>query len=98
MTNPATRSCCVLSPRHATGSTSRFARARRGLNAIPDGNVVLHVIAPDAAQARTFTFPYVAKGQRSVQWLVGLTGADWIHGATMPLAWKLEILDNAGTV
>jgi hypothetical protein len=65
---------------------------------VPDGSIVLQVVAPDAAQARTFTFPYTAGGRDSVQLLVGLTGSDWTHGETMPLAWKLEIVDTAGTV
>jgi hypothetical protein len=67
-------------------------------DALPDGKIVLQVIAPDAAAARTFTFPYSAGGQHSVQLLVGLTGSDWTFGETMPLAWKLEIVDTAGQV
>lgn len=65
---------------------------------LADGQIVLHVVAPDAAQPKTFTFPFTAGGERSVQLLIGLTGADWTFGETMPLAWKLEIADTSGNI
>ena len=74
-----------------------FTVRLRGDN-IPDGSVVLQVVPPDAAKARVFTFPYAAGGRDSVQLLVGLTGSDWTFGELMPLAWKLEVVDSAGTV
>jgi hypothetical protein len=65
---------------------------------VPDGKIVLHVIAPDAQTPRLFEFPFIAAGKRSVLCEIGLTGSDWPHGKVLPLAWKLEVCDGAGTV
>lgn len=72
-------------------------RATDGTKAIPDGKIVLNVVAPDAAQPQTYTFPYAVAGARSAQLLVGLTGADWKYGKVMPLAWKIAVVAADGT-
>lgn len=71
-------------------------QAVAGATTVPDGRVVLSVVAPDAAQPKTYEFPFAADGRRSVQLLAGLTGTDWPHGEIMPLAWKIQVLDTAG--
>jgi hypothetical protein len=65
---------------------------------VPDGKIVLQVIPPNAVEPRTLTFPFTTENQRRVLLLVGLTGSDWNQGEAMPLAWKFEIVSNAGTV
>ena len=38
-------------------------------------------------------------GERLDNWLyLGITGEDWAGEAIQPLAWKIELLDSAGTV
>jgi hypothetical protein len=76
--------------------TIRLAAAAS--STVPDGRIVLQVIAPDAETPRTFEFPFASGGKRKLLCEVGLTGTDWPHGKTLPLAWKLEIKDAAGAV
>lgn len=71
-------------------------RATSSAKAVPDGTIVLQVVAPDAAQSRSYTFPYSVGGARSAQLLVGVTGEDWGYGKAMPLAWKIEVLGADG--
>lgn len=63
------------------------------------GKFLVHVIRPDAPDARVFTFPLAgaldAKGETVFQ--LGLTGADWPGGKTaQPVAWKLELQSADG--
>jgi len=67
-----------------------------GATAVPDGRLVLSVVAPNAAKPQSYEFPFASGGRRNLQLLVGLTGTDWPHGKTMPLAWKIELVDPAG--
>lgn len=70
-------------------------RAQKGAE-VPDGTAILCVAAPNEAEPRTFSFPFTANDDRNVQLLIGLTGHDWTWGATMPLAWRIEVLNPAG--
>ncbi len=63
---------------------------------VSDGRIVLHLVAPDAAQPRTFTFPFASDGRRRLRLELGLTGPDWTHGRTLPLAWRLEVFGQGG--
>jgi hypothetical protein len=57
----------------------------------------LEVVTPDATQARQFEFSAPMPAGNEVYQL-GLTGADWGASSVTPMAWKLEIVDTAGTV
>lgn len=76
--------------------TLRLAGEER--NPVPDGRIVLQVVAPDAEKPRRFEFPFQAGGRRSVRLEIGLTGADWPYEEALPLAWQLEVLGSDGTV
>jgi hypothetical protein len=57
---------------------------------IEGANIVLHVVAPDSPDARTFTFPAeVPNGGRLFE--LGLTGADWKGEHVQPVAWAIEL-------
>jgi hypothetical protein len=52
---------------------------------------VLHIITPDAADPKVFTFPVTVPAGATV-FQLGLTGPDWPGEKVHPVAWKLELL------
>lgn len=63
-------------------------------NSLGEAKFALHIIRPDAPDARVFTFPITgAPRSGETVFQLGLTGADWPGGKnTHPVAWKLELL------
>ena len=59
--------------------------------------IVLHVVTPDSATPRTFTFNTTLPGRESVLDL-GLTGADWPDLKINAVAWRFDVLDGAGQI
>ena len=58
----------------------------------------LSVIRPDAAEAKTFSFPVTLPAKETVV-LLGLTGAAWPGGKpASPVAWKLALVAGDGRV
>jgi hypothetical protein len=74
--------------------TLRLADSDRG--AVPGGLVILHVVPPDGTRATEYRFPFAPSDRRQVRLEIGLTGEAWTHGNTLPLAWHLEVRDEAG--
>jgi hypothetical protein len=66
---------------------------------LKDYTLRLHVIAPDTVGPRTFEFPIPGSKKRGIRLELGITGSDWPHDPKLqPLAWKVEVVDAAGTV
>ena len=57
----------------------------------------LLVVTPDSATPREFDFPTTLPGKEMVCQL-GLTGTDWASAKVKPVAWRLEVRDDAGRV
>jgi hypothetical protein len=74
--------------------TVRLADRERG--SLPPGEVHLQVVPPDGVEPVDFRFPFAGTDDRQTRFEIGLTGNDWPHGRTLPLAWKLEFLDAQG--
>jgi hypothetical protein len=65
--------------------------------AIPAGEILLEVIAPDRNEPTTYRLPFAAPGRRSVAFLAGLTGNDWPNPRARPTAWRLTITGPDGS-
>ncbi len=64
---------------------------------IPGAIFVLHVIAPESTDTRTYSFPQdVPAGSRLFQ--IGLTGKDWTKPRVQPVAWELELRSADGSL
>jgi len=63
-----------------------------------DLSVRLSVVAPDAAEPRIYTFAVPPSPTRKLRLELGITGADWPHGSTQPLAWCIEVIDAQGAL
>ncbi|HEY4301733.1 MAG TPA: hypothetical protein VGM73_12730 [Candidatus Didemnitutus sp.] len=57
----------------------------------------VRIISPDSGVARSFTFSPTLPVGRSL-FDLGLTGPDWPGKNTHAVAWRLDIVDNAGNV
>lgn len=57
----------------------------------------LQVVTPASPEAKTYSFP-ATLGTGQTVFELGLTGADWPDAKIRPVAWKLELLANDGTV
>lgn len=57
----------------------------------------LQVITPVSADPKTYSFP-ATLGSGQTVFELGLTGADWPDAKIRPVAWKLELLANDGSV
>lgn len=57
---------------------------------------VLHVVTPEATQPRLFRLNSTLPAGQAVHQL-GLTGTDWPDREVDAMAWKLEIIDDAGS-
>jgi hypothetical protein len=62
------------------------------------GKLRLDVIAPDAEKPVTYEFDFTPANRKSSLVELGVTGPDWPAGKTLPLAWRIEILDGNGDV
>jgi len=58
-------------------------------------HIVLHVVTPDAATPRTFTFTTALPGKEAV-FDLGLTGSDWPDPKVHAVAWRLDVADDTG--
>jgi hypothetical protein len=58
-------------------------------------HIVLHVVTPDNAAPRTFTFDTTLPGKEAV-FDLGVTGTDWPDAKIHAVAWRLDLLDGAG--
>lgn len=76
--------------------TVRLADHERG--SIPAGEIHLQVIPPDGVKPVVYRFPFAGTEDREVRLEIGLTGRDWTHGKTLPLAWKLDFVGPQGQV
>ncbi|MBA4137286.1 MAG: hypothetical protein C0518_08225 [Opitutus sp.] len=56
---------------------------------------VFHVVLPASPRPRTFKFPAQLPAGKTV-FNFGLTGTDWPDPGTSAMAWKLDVLDDAG--
>ncbi len=66
--------------------------------ALPNATFTLDVIRPDAPEPKSFNFPVSLPAKGGVVEL-GLSADDWPGGRDAhPVAWKLTLRDNAGTV
>jgi hypothetical protein len=68
-----------------------LARIANSAAAHPGAKFVLHLITPDAADPKIFTFPATVPAGSTV-FQLGLTGPDWAGEKVHPVAWKLELL------
>ena len=57
----------------------------------------LQVIAPASPETKTYLFPADVPAHSTVV-MLGLTGPDWPHRKTHPVAWKLDLLSSDGKV
>jgi hypothetical protein len=46
----------------------------------------------------TYEFAFTPTNRKTSLVELGITGADWPHGDALPLAWKIEILDDNSAV
>jgi len=65
--------------------------------ALSGAKFVLHLIAPDSAEPKLFSFPADVPAGAAV-FQLGLTGADWPGPKVHPVAWKLELTADDGRV
>lgn len=57
--------------------------------------IVLHVVTPDTATPRVFTFNAALPGRVSV-FDLGVTGDDWPGPKINAVAWRLDLIDETG--
>ncbi|MEZ5275486.1 MAG: hypothetical protein R3F07_03790 [Opitutaceae bacterium] len=63
---------------------------------LPAGTLVVFYFPPGGFEPVERRFPLETQSRKSMEVLVGLTGADWSDPDVLPAAWKLEYLDANG--
>ena len=75
-----------------------IAELEGSVTTLPEGSrLQLEVITPYSAEPRSYSFILPKHDKHTWEIHAGLTGSDWPDADARPLAWKLTLVDQAGT-